>query len=146
MKLFKRLGPLSILGGILIITTPVGGIISFAIGSVLFGETNLENSDGLTALGILAIGLPALIGLGSILVDLVAGPVDLAGLGRSQLRMVAIGFAAFAALLIALGVVAFATGADGDPNIGGGLLVLFGIVLVVPALVVISRLRTRSEH
>ncbi len=121
------------MGLILILSTPISGFVSYAITAILVGEERLEGANGLTALGWIAIGIPAILGLAVVLWSRTTVPLP----GRKAVAMVMTGTA------LAIGAIgarsAQVSSEAGDASIGGGLAIIFAIaLLVVAALLGIS--------
>jgi len=121
-------GSLRAAGWLLILSTPISAIVSFAALATVLGEDRLEGEQGLTALGWAAVLLPPF--MGSVL-------VAWSFTGRRppaprRIRAVVLGLGA---AVLALGVIAITTGPSDDPNIGGGVLILVGLAAVVAAII-----------
>lgn len=143
--------PARILGALLVASTPITGILSFAALAIVFGEERFEDAAGLTALGWLAVLLPALAGALVIATSIVKPDAFTAQAVTSRRKIVAltIALAVVASLAIGLGAISIRSSAtDGDASIGGGLLVLAGMTLagsmVVLGVVSLSIDRNRS--
>ncbi len=119
-------------GWLLILSTPISVIVSFAALANVLGEDRLEGEQGLTALGWAAIALPPLIGL--VLVGW--SFTDLPAPTPNRFRAVVLGLGVVVAVL---GVIATTTGPSDDPKIGGGVLVLTGLAMVAAAIVGVRR-------
>lgn len=113
-------------------STPVSGFLSYAVASILFGETALENADGLTPAGIVVMLLPLLLGLAIVIWSFSSfeGP---------GVRPVATVGALAGVAMVGLGLFSTMT-SDGDASIGGGILVLAG-----PVVTVLSGLALRAD-
>ncbi len=134
--------PIQILGGLLVLSTPVTGFVSYAALAIALGEDRLETADGLTVLGWLAILVPAVAGAAMIAVGFVR-PVALTR------RALMITTATVASGAVGLGAWSVrSSAADGDASIGGSLLVMVGLVLglVVLAGAVTRLLRRPARH
>lgn len=119
-------------GVLLVLSTPISGILSYAAIATVIGEEHLEGSDGLSGLGWVASALPLVAGLGLIawsFTDRRPAP------GRP------VAVVALAVVLVGLGLVSLLTGEAGDPNIGGPLLVFAGLLTAVVGL---AKLRTAA--
>ena len=123
---------LRIAGVVIALSTPISGIVSYAVVATVVGEDRLEGPDGLTPLGWTVGAIPLLVGMA-----LVAW--SFTGRSAPDGRTVAIGLLGLGLTLTGLGAVGLATGAVGDANIGGGLLVIVGLML---AAIGGARLRT----
>lgn len=121
-------------GLVLVCSTPISGFVSYALVSILLGETRLEGPSGLTPAGWVAISSPVTLGAGLVLWSFVN---PWAPRRRTMAALLALG----AALLAGVGLWStVASAGRGDASIGGGLLVLASIPIGVGA-VVLSRLR-----
>lgn len=124
------------LAGILIAcSTPITGFLSYAAIAIAFGEDRLENSGGSTALGLVALGAPLLIGVSLVLWSFLSARTPSL---RSLTRL----SAAVGLLLLGLGLRSVLS-SDGDASIGGGLLVLAAVPLIVFAIMLA---RTRYQN
>ncbi len=130
--------PLRVAGIVLACSTPITGFLSYAVGAILFGESRFEDSDGLTAAGLAALGLPLFLGALLVLWSFLTPRAP----GR---RTIAMASAAIGVALLGIGAWSIST-ADGDASIGGGLLVLASVPLLVVALLALgAQCRSRTS-
>ena len=126
--------PIRLAGIVLACSTPITGFLTYAAAAILFGESRLEGSDGLTTAGVAALGVPTLLGALLVFWSFVSP--------RTPSRR------AFAALTAAIGAALLgiwlwsALSADGDASIGGGLLVLASLPLGIAAVLLFRTKRT----
>lgn len=109
-------------GALVILSTPVSGIISYAALATIIGEGRLETADGSTPLGVAALAMPLAIGAALIAWSFTERPAP----SPRRVALVALGLGA---ALVVVGMVSLTTGGAGDPNIGGGVVMLGGIAL-----------------
>lgn len=114
-------------GWLLVLSTPVSAVVSFASLATVLGEDRLEGEQGLTALGWAAIALPPLVGL-ALVGWSYTGRRPPAG---NRTRAVVLGLGATA---LVLGIIATTTGPSDDPKIGGGVLILAGLAVIVATI------------
>ena len=115
-------------GAVIALSTPITAFISFAFFSVTLGEDRLEAASGTTALGYLALAMPVVVGLA------IAGWAQFGGpLPSARAALATLGV--FGALCIGLGIWSIDR-SGADANIGGGLLVLFGLIAMGAGLAV----------
>lgn len=123
-------------GAVIALSTPITAFISFAFFAIALGEHRLEAADGTTALGYLALATPLFVGL------LVAGWAQFGGpLPSTRAALATLGF--FGVLCIGLGIWSIDR-SGADANIGGGLLVLFGIIALGASFAI--RLLLGKQH
>lgn len=130
---------LRIIGAVAIVTTPITGLISYALSSTVLSEERLEGPTGLTALGWTTIALPAFVGLALVAASFTG--IDVPMLGRRSiggLLLVAAG------LFAGVGVWSSLSASPGDASIGGGLLVLAALPTVVAGLICVRPLRSTA--
>ncbi len=129
--------PVRLAGIVLACSTPITGFLSYALIAILFGETRLESSNGLTSAGIAALAGPALLGAVLVLWSFVTP--------KTPTRQT------FAALTATIGAALLVVGlwstlsASGDASIGGGLLVLASLPLGVIAFLLFRAKPTLTE-
>lgn len=110
------------MGALLALSSPISGIVPFAIMAALFGEENLETASGLTGAGYFAMAIPALIGLAIIAWSFRA---ELA----ISFKTWALALGSLGALSLASGVISIVGSEPSDASIGGGILILTAVAL-----------------
>ncbi len=112
-------------------STPISGLISYAVAAVIVGETRLEGSGGLTGLGWAVVLLPLLFGLGLFAASWFVSR----GPSRSAVGL----FVGLAAVVVGgLGVRSVASSSgSGDASIGGGLLIITSLIGVATAVLLL---------
>ena len=129
-----------IVAAILIVSTPISGIITFAVAAILFGEERLEDSGGLTPTGLVVIAIPAIVGLAVLLWSVSTAPFP-------SRKVIAGALGVAAAILVGIGLASIRTSAEAsDVSVGGALLVLFAVPIFAAALVLWIRTRERTTH
>lgn len=123
----------------MILSTPLSGIATFALASVLFGEERLEGANGLTLQGNVAYGFPAILGLCVLLWSISSVPFP-----SSRKLAVACGVAAIVCL--AAGLFSLQQAERGDPSIGGPLLIAFAVVPALLAAILWGRGSARNDQ
>jgi|GEM_PF-6067639 len=124
----------SLVGLISFGSTPITGIALFAIASTLIGEERLEATDvpgsgDLAFLGGILFFIPAIIGITLIILDLLKIRIPFSALTNNlHIAAVIIGGAGLAILV--LGLASVINASAGDANIGGGILAIFGFLLL----------------
>lgn len=113
---------LRILGALLALSSPLSGIVPFAIISALFGEEKLETASGLTGAGYFTMAIPALIGLAMIAWSF---KTEVA----VSFKTWALAAGALGAMSLVSGVVSLVGSEPGDASIGGGILILTAVAL-----------------
>ena len=120
---------------LLILSTPISGIVTFALVAILFGEDRLETGSGLTSSGAVAYAIPAILGLGLLLWSISTVPFP-------RPRVIAGTLCVLALIFVAIGLRSSQQSAElGDPSIGGPLLVFFALPMLATALVLWVRSR-----
>ncbi len=122
---------LRIAGVVIACSTPLSGIVAYAIAATLLGEARLEGPQGLTTLGSLTIGVPAVLGLAIIL-------LSYTGWRAPDRRILAATIGTLGATILGVGTLSISTTDSGDASIGGGVLVLIALPLIVGAVYVFS--------
>jgi len=105
---------------VLLVTPLLFGLLLFAMASTIVGEQTLEDSIAGTVL----LFIPNVIG-GLILLFGWHVPPRVAAVATQNRVVVAAGVAG-----VVSGLLAMAQGQSGDPNIGGAILIMFGLILV----------------
>lgn len=107
----------TILGALIALSTPISGLVFFAVFAVIFGEPNVEGS----LLGLLAFVIPLVIGVFIAVRSHFEKSLP-------SWRNVAIGLGVLGVNLVGLAVLALIATEEGDPNIGAGILVFAGLL------------------
>ena len=124
----ERRRTLRVIGFVTALSTPISAFVSFALVAIIFGEDRLEGADGLTALGIFSMLLPALVG--TLLVLWSWSPLPVPSTKNAAKLLGGLGI-----VLVGVGVSSTVTSAEtADPSIGGGLLLAIGFVLTVASV------------
>ena len=117
----------------------ISGFVTYAVASVVLGEDRLEGQGGMTGLGWIAFGLPALVGVGLVLWSFVSDRAP-------RMRTAAVVSAVIAAAFLVLGLGSISASADdGDASIGGGLLVFASVPIAIGSAVLFRATRPRSS-
>jgi hypothetical protein len=129
-------GPSMRVAGIaLACSTPISGLLSYALVAIVLGESRLEGDDGLTIAGMVVLGLPLILGAALAVWN---PPVP----SRQVLGIVA---AAVAGAFVGVGLWSSSRSAAlGDASIGGGLLVLAAVPTGVAAIVLLWKHKDTS--
>lgn len=124
--------PLRRAGIVLVLSSPVTGLLLWALVASLVGEDRLEGPDAWPVVGTALFWLPALFGLIVIAWSATSWPVP-------DRRAAAGGAVVFGALLAVVGLFQLVGAEPGDADIGGALLLLGGPAIAALGLIGLRR-------